>query len=617
MVNFADARRSEDKRYIAHRSAEGLDAHYKAGEFAAREISMAVTLSKRTAERTAAMSRRLQAEAPDAWDAWRAGDIDQEKAVRINRALRLLVSDRSKQFLNNLVVDVAICRTPEILGRWLNQFVARVEPDETDERLNRSLDDRYVSIRPDLNGVSFLFAAMSAVDANAVDQVLTALAAAADPEDLRTLQQRRADALVDVLLGRVSNGCHVYWDTNDDSNDHLDDGDDGGFDQGTRDRRGDTASDPDETEPDDRDIEPIDCNDRDHDEPRDGVRNERDHGESDVEDEYFCKGGHDELRDGDCDGSDHNEGYQTQGDDNEGDHDEGDDNEGSDDEGSDNEGDQTQGNHDEGDHDEGGDQKQGNHDEGDDKEGDQEQGDHDEGDAREGDDDEGVRQHSDDNASTLPPRPESHPDTTARAWDAGDWELPASAFRPDPRATPPEPEGPRATALDADVTAVGRARIAPCPVGGHPRPLPVTVGVVVSMQSLFGYSNAPGQLADRSALVPADRIRDLAAQPGTLFYRLLTDELGNLLDVTEMGRFPSRKLGAAVRFRGGVCDNPACTVPAARCDLDHMVPVPDGPTTATKPGPEMQVRPPGQDTRGVRQRPYRTPHVRVDDSDRS
>src|SRR5664279_4002769 len=127
MVHFADARRVEDKQYIAHRSAEGLDAHYKAGEFAAREISMAVTSSKRTAERTAAMSRRLQAEAPDAWDAWRAGDIDQEKAVRINRALRLLVSDRSKQFLNNLVVDVAICRTPEILGRWLNQFVALVE----------------------------------------------------------------------------------------------------------------------------------------------------------------------------------------------------------------------------------------------------------------------------------------------------------------------------------------------------------------------------------------------------------------------------------------------------------------------------------------------------------
>jgi len=41
--------------------------------------------------------------------------------------------------------------------------------------------------------------------------VLTAIAAVADPGDTRTLQQRRADALVDVLLGRISNGCHTRW----------------------------------------------------------------------------------------------------------------------------------------------------------------------------------------------------------------------------------------------------------------------------------------------------------------------------------------------------------------------------------------------------------------------
>ena len=63
---------------------------------------------------------------------------------------------------------------------------------------------------------------------------------------------------------------------------------------------------------------------------------------------------------------------------------------------------------------------------------------------------------------------------------------------------------------------------------------------------------------------------------------------GNLLDVTEMGRFPSRKLGNSVRFRDGGCDNPACTVPAARCDLDHLIPVPDGPTTGSNLGPKCR-----------------------------
>jgi len=27
------------------------------------------------------------------------------------------------------VVDVAVCKTAELLGRWLNQFIARVEPE--------------------------------------------------------------------------------------------------------------------------------------------------------------------------------------------------------------------------------------------------------------------------------------------------------------------------------------------------------------------------------------------------------------------------------------------------------------------------------------------------------
>ena len=85
---------------------------------------------------------------------------------------------------------------------------------------------------------------------------------------------------------------------------------------------------------------------------------------------------------------------------------------------------------------------------------------------------------------------------------------------------------------------------------------------------------------DRSAAVGADRIRELAHQNGTLFYRLITDNNGNLLDVTELGRFPSRKLALAVKFRDGTCTGPTCTTPATRCDIDHLTPVPEGPTTS-------------------------------------
>jgi len=136
----------------------------------------------------------VRAETPDAWDAWRAGDINLDKAERISKTLIRLVRDNSKALLNAVVVDVAVCKTGELLGRWLNQFVARIEPDQQDERIHRSLADRCVSVRPDLDGVSFLSAALSSLDAAAIHRVLTAIAAVTDPGDTRTLQQRRGCA---------------------------------------------------------------------------------------------------------------------------------------------------------------------------------------------------------------------------------------------------------------------------------------------------------------------------------------------------------------------------------------------------------------------------------------
>ena len=416
MVEFSGVRRELDSELIGGRSLVGVESRFRPGEFAATEIGLAMTASRFSVQRTVAMAVRLQDETPDVWDAWSAGEIDQLKAVRINRALLRLTKASSRQMLNAMVVPVAVCRTAELLGRWLNQFVARVEPDQVDERLRRSFADRYVSLRPDLDGMSSLSAAMSSVDAVAVDQVLTALAGLADADDPRTVMQRRADALVDLLLGRVVNGCHVSWEVDeDDQNDGAD--------------------------------------------------------ESEV-----------------------------------------------------------------------------------------------------------LRQAS---------PPEEGP------WDPEqDFDLPPSAFRPDPHSTadadpPPTPTADRSQPPDPDRS--GRVVVTPCSGGRSDRPLPViTIGVVVSVQSLFGYSDAPGQLADRSALVSSETVRELAAQPGTLFYRLLTDAGGNLLAVTEMGRFPSKKLGLAVGWREGICDNPICTVPGPRCDLDHLVPSPRGPTSACNLGPKCR-----------------------------
>ena len=183
MLEFSTTRRQLDQQRITNQRGDGADPRYTAGEFAALEIGLAITASKDSVSRTLGIARRLKDETPDAWDAWQAGHIDQPRAARINKALIRLKFDSSKQLLNVLVVDVAVCKTVELLGRWLNEFIARVEPDQTNERLRRSFEDRYVSIRPDLDGISFLNAAIASADADAINQVLNALAAIAEPGD--------------------------------------------------------------------------------------------------------------------------------------------------------------------------------------------------------------------------------------------------------------------------------------------------------------------------------------------------------------------------------------------------------------------------------------------------
>ena len=105
----------------------------------------------------------------------------------------------------------------------------------------------------------------------------------------------------------------------------------------------------------------------------------------------------------------------------------------------------------------------------------------------------------------------------------------------------------------------------------------VDLTVVVPASALLGLDDAPGRLVDGTP-VPAGLLRSLAGEPGTLFHRLVTDSMGNVLDVARLGRFPDPLLRLAVQVRDGTCMFPGCQVSAERCDEDHTVPHPRGPT---------------------------------------
>jgi Domain of unknown function (DUF222) len=121
----------------------------------------------------------------------------------------------------------------------------------------------------------------------------------------------------------------------------------------------------------------------------------------------------------------------------------------------------------------------------------------------------------------------------------------------------------------------------------HGRPL--RIGVVVPLTSLLDLDDTPAELVDRSASIPAEELRQLISDTlgpdrtshgDVLFTRLLTDSGGRLLELTELGRYASRRLAEMIMLRAGTCRFPTCSVPADRCDLDHHDPWPQGATSA-------------------------------------
>ena len=127
------------------------------------------------------------------------------------------------------------------------------------------------------------------------------------------------------------------------------------------------------------------------------------------------------------------------------------------------------------------------------------------------------------------------------------------------------------TADHAPVSASGRGRF-------H-------VGVTVSLATLLGLSSEPAVSADGQHVLDPALLAELASQEGTLFSRLLTDENGGILDVTELGRFPTQPLRRALNLIDGTCDVPGCTRPALGCDVDHQIPHDPDPPPGEQRGP--------------------------------
>ncbi len=173
-------------------------------EFVADEIAVLLGCTRIAAGTL--YDRACQAvEMPVVHSAWRAGRIDGRKAGLICEQVAYLSPAAAPVVASDAVEYAAqpdAQRTAPQLGEWLRRRVIAADPDAAESRRRRALADRRVVVTPADDGMSELWALLPSVQARQIQRALTETAHAGGADDARTMDQRRADTLVDLLLGR-------------------------------------------------------------------------------------------------------------------------------------------------------------------------------------------------------------------------------------------------------------------------------------------------------------------------------------------------------------------------------------------------------------------------------
>lgn len=112
------------------------------------------------------------------------------------------------------------------------------------------------------------------------------------------------------------------------------------------------------------------------------------------------------------------------------------------------------------------------------------------------------------------------------------------------------------------------------------------IGVTVDADVLAGANPGFAESTDGEWAVPAEWIAAVIASGSTFWHRIVVDPVGHdVLAHEYLGRFAPDVLAVALRFLYGTCQGPGCMVPAERCDIDHRVSWPHGPTRGDNLGP--------------------------------
>jgi hypothetical protein len=213
LVNTCEALQAHAIADIGRRAravddAEAADVGFHANrteEFVADELALLMSCTKSAASYLYSRATTTCRSA-SVMSAWRQGRIDGGKAESIAHSYALcgktLSQDAAVTFLDT-AIDYATRRTPPQLREWLRRREILSDPEAAERRRQRARAERRVTLCAVEDGMSELWALLPSVQARGIQQVLDQVAREVGSKDERTMDQRRADALVELITGEV------------------------------------------------------------------------------------------------------------------------------------------------------------------------------------------------------------------------------------------------------------------------------------------------------------------------------------------------------------------------------------------------------------------------------
>ncbi len=201
------------QRLIAHLQArQAADLAELSGnypgirEFLPTELALALHIAESTADKQLSEATDLVHRLPATFGALDAGLITAVKAATIRVGTEGLDPDLSAAVEDDVLPRAADRTVPQLRDAVRRSILAR-DPAGSEDRYRGEQSRRRISTHPKPDGMAGLWVYAAAQDIAAVQTCLTALGAAArTPDDLRTADNRRVDALVDICTDILDSG---------------------------------------------------------------------------------------------------------------------------------------------------------------------------------------------------------------------------------------------------------------------------------------------------------------------------------------------------------------------------------------------------------------------------